>query len=77
MRGITDEQVLATVVELWRSYRAPSTSLIISRLAGCRSIDPGLQSGVRDSLERLRAHGALACVNHRGTSRWTPRADDR
>lgn len=72
--GVTDEDVLAAVIDLWRSYRAPSTSLIIGRLAGGRSVGGAFQSAVRDSLERLHAHGDLSRVTHRGTSRWTPRA---
>lgn len=72
---VTDEQVLAAVIELWRSYRAPSTSLIISQLACGRTVGGGFQSAVRGSLERLLARGDLSCVIHRGTSRWTPRPD--
>lgn len=72
--GVTDEDVLEAVIDLWRSYRAPSTSLIIGHLAAGRSAGGAFQSAVRDSLERLHAHGDLSRVTHRGTSRWTPRA---
>jgi hypothetical protein len=70
--AVTDEEVLAAVVELSRRYRAPSTSLVTWQL-GLRGGTAGgaFQSTVRDALHRLQASGRLACVEHRGTHHWT------
>ena len=70
-RAVSDVEVKAAVIELCGAYRAPSTSLIISELAGGDGAVTGaFQSAVRQSLERLRSQGELACVLHRGIHRW-------
>lgn len=69
--ALTDEQVLAAVIELGSRYRAPSTSLISSRLAPNGTVTSALQSGVRAALQRLHAGGRVSCVSHRGTHHWS------
>jgi hypothetical protein len=71
VRAASDAEVLAAVIELSGSYRAPSTSLITWRLARGATITGAFQSAVRDALQHLRARGQLSCVVHRGTQRWS------
>jgi hypothetical protein len=68
---LTDAEVLAAVVELGSRYRAPSTSLISSRLAPNGTVTSALQTGVRSALQRLHARGEVSCVAHRGTHHWS------
>jgi hypothetical protein len=65
--AVTVDDVLAAVVDLARRYHAPSTSLIVWRLAS-----GAFQSSVREALEDLYAGGRLLRAVHRGTHRWTP-----
>lgn len=78
-RPVSQEEVLAAVVQLSTRYHAPSTSLIIWRLARGATVTATFQSGIRDALQHLRASGRLSCVIHRGTHRWsaTPEIDQR
>jgi hypothetical protein len=71
-RTVSEQEVLAAVVELSRRYHAPSTSLITWRLARHGTVTSAFQSVVRDTLQHLRASGQLSCVTHRGTHRWSP-----
>jgi hypothetical protein len=76
-RPVSEADVLAAVIELSSDYHAPSTSLIIWRLAGDGTVTSAFQSAVRDALERLRVHGRLSCVVHRGTHHWSATRDSR
>jgi hypothetical protein len=69
--ALTDEEVLTAVIELGSRYRAPSTSLISSRLAPNGTVTSALQTGVRSALQRLHARGEVSCVSHRGTHHWS------
>lgn len=72
---VTEEEVLAAVIELCGNYHAPSTSLITWRLVGGGTVTSAFQSAVRDALQQLRARGQLSCVVHRGTHRWSATRD--
>jgi hypothetical protein len=69
--SLTDEEVLAAVIELGSRFRAPSTSLISWRLAPNGTVTRTLQTAVRSSLQRLHARGDVSCVSHRGTHHWS------
>jgi hypothetical protein len=71
-RPVSPDDVLAAVVELARRYHAPSTSLIVWRLAPRGTASSAFQSAVREALEHLYARGRLLRVVHRGTHRWSP-----
>lgn len=68
---VTDERVLDAIVELCGSYRAPSTGLIATRLAGDGRITARFRSAVSASLERLHTEGRVACIVQRGIDRWS------
>jgi hypothetical protein len=74
-RTVSEQEVLAAVVELSRRYHAPSTSLITWQLARHGTVTSAFQSAVRDTLQHLRASGQLSCVMHRGTHRWSASSD--
>jgi hypothetical protein len=74
--SVSQEEVLAAVVELVARYHSPSTSLITSRLARGGTVTASFQAGVRDALQQLRASGQLSCVTHRGIERWSVTLED-
>jgi hypothetical protein len=71
-RAVSPDDVMAAVLDLAGRYHAPSTSLIVWRLAPRGTVSSGFQSAVRDALEHLYAGGRLLRVVHRGTHRWSP-----
>jgi hypothetical protein len=70
--AVSPDDVMAAVIDLAGRYYAPSTSLIIWRLAPSGTCSSAFQAAVREALEHLYAAGRLLRVVHRGTHRWTP-----